>query len=553
MGFRLLIGLCVSFTFMVLVYLTMGFYFGSYEDYFAAIVHGDLADPPYDLWRHDIHFLIFPYLARVAAWLPYVPVYGLWLALLNFIWLACMVWLWLIVFEERLRAQRWQVVVPFTVFSILLLFFSGFNSIRSFHSDRISILLTGMAVLLLFYDKKAGKVEYVVYFLVFMLGALTRIHTSFATLGMLLIFFVVEGSAVKSIARKFAPHVVLLGIFLGIYHYYGFTSHAAKLVETVYDYAIVDQQSLRPLSDMKTGADSAKYMAVTEYMISDSANLTPQFLARVVDLSIHSTSWLNPFQFLDQLPTFSYFFYKYWRGFALLFIILIIAARLDGRKDFWIRAMVMLVLFGLLIIYTTTAFNMFDRIFSPLRSVLIISILLYCLPVIIASPRAPRYFISFSLIALVFIAMKMPSRLEKNRQNQNREKYFESVILEIGRLQKIRTIMVVPASPPLTLNPFRREFHDIYAKMVFPDLDYLIYRNFAQARMIRDHGFSPLNFEEFYQFLMRENEHLMILTSDKRVQLYEYYFKEVYGYRLKMEEVDYGSPLWSDKVYTVCR
>ena len=114
-------------------------------------------------------------------------------------------------------------------------------------------------------------------------------------------------------------------------------------------------------------------------------------------------------------------------------------------------------------------------------------------------------------------------------------------------------MVMLPADLPYTRDPFRRENHHVYEKLVLPDLDYLIYKRFAQTRMLRKYGFSPLDFKGFYQFLMEHKEDIVVVAHEDRVRLYEYYYKAVYGYPLCLNEVSASSPSGDKKLYAICR
>ncbi len=544
---KLLIACVVSILQMALIYLLFGFYFDDYENFYAAIVYADIGEPPYGWWFNDIQFLIFPFLAKLAVWLPHLPVYGMWLCLLNFIWLTGLILLWQIVFSTYLRSANW-----FLAFSISVLLLLTADSIQVIHSNRISILLSGVSVLLLHYDNSVSSKRRVIYFLIFILGTLSRLHTSFIVLIMLLIFFFVQGKSLKELLLKFYPHLMIALVFLSFYHIHGANSSTGKLIETQYDYAINDKQSFYPIGEMKTAADSAKYIAVTQSLFADTTNLTKEFLGRVVNMRIHFTDWASINELNKQIPTLIFFFKNYWHSLSLLLLLIVLSVTLNFQKAFWVRIAFMLIAFVLIMGYLTLSFFMCDRIFSPMNAVFMVCTLIFCLPVILSSTHASKFFFIATIFSLLVVSLKMKNLSDYHLESLVHEKQYETAITKLGELTEKKVVVFLPINLPITRNLFVRKNHETYARLVLPDFFTYIFNRFAQERTIKKYGFSPLDYTGFYKFLITHKEELIIFSFEERVQLYENYFNAVYGYPLCFEEIPNGSFLPEMNLYRIC-
>ena len=522
---------------MILLYFSFGFFFESYETILSALFHADIANPPYDDWPSPGHFMIAPFLGFLGQLLPNVPVYGLWLCFLNFLWLIALVRLWQVVFKEHLQSFN-----LFSILSLLLMFLLLSESVIYLSITRASILLCSVTMLLHYYDGGPSRKRKVAYFSLYILGAITRLHAVIFVMLILTVFFLIQREPFKNILLKFYPHVLIIGLFFTVYYVDILTTNnLGKTIEWKYEYAIVDKQSFYPIGDMKTKSDTAKYYAITQFFLTDSLNINKEILSNVVKTKAYFTALFSYDRVSEITPLLKEIWQRYWGTICALFLIMVLAASAAARKiKVLTRAVPLIVAFVILILALTIAVNMFDRLFSPLLALLFLCCLIICLPKKkLVGKKQTIWLVLIIGIAATFSVFEVRHLEQISRAELAREDSQKVIHDGLAQVGAANTVMAYNIHEDFfTNNPFKRTGNGFYNQVIFPDIVFFTYYKFGQQRLIDKYGFSPLDYKGTYKFL-KDNQHdLIIFTYRGKTQLLTYYFRSVYGYNVTFKEVN---------------
>lgn len=175
---------------------------------------------------------------------------------------------------------------------LLLLFFILSDNLYWIEPDRVAFIVSGLALVFFtlipdLLDGRKRRLTAYLFASIWYVGGIclrpeigTVIFIAFAP-GICLLFYPKPFRALK----VFLPIIVIVVCFALAYGYLVvFSNDYYYKTEPDIEYELLDRRNIVPLSDMTSGEDSAKYLAVTQYwMLGDVDRTTVEFVRKTID------------------------------------------------------------------------------------------------------------------------------------------------------------------------------------------------------------------------------------------------------------------------------
>lgn len=532
------------------LYAFLGFYYEDNQNIVASIVYGELGVPPSDQWINDFDFLLLPLFGWISAALPSFPLYGIWMVFQLLLWL-----LGLLYFTYRHLREKQQLPLTAILLTGLLILFLTLDSIINQHCVRNSLLLCYTGLLYLFYEEQPTRKIRLFSLLLFTVGLLTRLHTAGILLFYFLLLQLLTHPRKLAAFKKYIPHLALSCLALGIYHLNGaLTTNQGKIIESKYEWALFDKGSLYPLATMQTHKDSAKYQALKELVISDSAEMTPAFLARTIDLRYEFSGFLSAENLQNSGKELQRAFSQHLLAvaIALVLFLLWLAQSKRNPETYKQTALLLLLYFGIL---STLLLNLVsdlkDRLFAPLTAMVVVHLALLYLPGIVTEyRRRVQLFLLMALTALLAREFKLTCNTCKVLHETEQEIRSNQQLL-LSYSQPYRLLGTINTNLPISRDLFFRNTQSPFERLGYIDAVYMVYYNYMKLKFIHLFGFSPLNYKAFLQSIP-SNPDYRLYASKGRMEVLQRYFREVYNTPVVFEE-DSTKPAWTldARVYSI--
>ncbi len=530
--------------------LLFGMYLEDNEAIVAAIHYGVMGALGDEQYFSNFHTFLFPFIYKLGQVFPRIPFYGIFK--ISFVLL-----IYTTLFKYVLgELDRYRLKSKINLFiALMLTFVIVSDNVFHLHCIRHSIILSFAAFLLNYQSViQHGKTS-VAAVVIFLIAVNTRSHSSAIMLGCFGAFLVLSGMPIKNIIRHYWVMAAIAAGFLVVYHVYGkYTTNMGKYIEAHYEYALIEKPSLYPLENMKTTKDTAKYIAVSQFFLSDSAELTISFIDRVANIKYEQKPIFTRDNFrvaineiyrqsLPILPVLSFML------FAVLFWYDKKVRQTAALKTIAMVIAVQLVLFSLLLILVN---DMKPRFYSALMSMLVFSVVMFHLPVILQ--KATKWVTIGFLLLIMSIGVWQWSYLSKTAAAAaSKEKQIR---LKMHQLSSITThhpvLMFMGAEIPFSTDPLYRSSSDLYPKLASFDGGYLVYFSYGKERFEKLFGINPVNYPQLIDLLSHRNDILFYITPN-RIPLIKNYFAVVYGIDMTFQaaKVDLDVSLLGGDFYSV--
>ena len=527
---REFIVLFAAISYMVLIYLIYGYYFEDFEKIASSIANVLLIDPPLDPFPSNNHMFTTQMFGFISSVFPTFPTYGVWLCLLNFFWITGIISL--LTNQSIFNAQSIFFSTP-----LLLIFFN--SSIVHLSSTRSSILISGTAILLSYYNTSNSSWKRYAYFIMFLIGLITRIHTAAMILLLLLAFFYLQSYDLKSLTRKYLGYILMTIFLMCFFHIDRLTTnHQGKIIENKFEYAIWLKESFCPLSEMKTKKDSAIYSAIQNFFLTDSSSISVSTLYKIVKPERHFTDLFNTNQYYDVVSKCSEMFLL--NKFTAIFIIVIILFSLIVNRKVFFTISVLMLLFSLLMFFLTlTVGNMYERVFTPMFSILSFGCLILLLNTETFKQFHMRHIVLTYLFILPAIIIDAKSLNEYSVEQEKNEVLYKKTISQVRDFTQTNIVVAIyPIEFLFSQKPFTKVERSTYDKVLLTDFLYLSYFNTFKKRWLVRYGFSPLDFRKLFDFFASNKDKIIVLSNEERNHLYQNYFDAVYGSKISFEKLE---------------
>lgn len=536
--------LIASFAALLVIgfYAFLGLYYEDNQNIVASIVYAELGTPPSDQWINDFDFLLLPLFGWLSSIFPSLPLYGLWMVLQLFLWLFGLFY-----FIYRSFRQKQQLPLTAIIIIGLLVLLLTLSSILNQHCVRNSILLCYTGLLYLYDEEKPNPKLKLFSVFLFTVGLLIRIHTAGIILFYFLLLHGITGSRNLVSFRKYIPHFALTVIALGIYHLNGaLTTNQGKIIESKYEWALFDKGSLYPLSSMHTAKDSAKYVALKQLVISDSAEMTPDYLARTIDLRYEVSGFLSK----ENLQNFNKELTRAINEHIIAFIaalLLLLLWMVYHFRDYKTHQQAVVILLLYLGILSTLMLNLVsdlkDRLFAPLTAMMVVHLALLYIPGIVSNYRR-RVQLLLMLVFILLLTRELQLTFYQSRDLQKADS-------EIRRNQQLlytysqpyRLLGTINTNLPIARDIFFRSQPSPFQHLGYIDAVYMVYYNYMKQKFIHLFGYSPLNYRAFLQAIPGNTDY-RLYASPGRMEVLRAYFRDVYKVTVDFE-LDSTMPAWS--------
>ncbi len=528
--------------FIGLLYVMLGLYYEDNQNIVASIDYGELGTSPSDQWINDFDFLLTPFFGWLCKTLPQVPVYGYWLLAQLFLWLFG-----LINFAWVFFRRQQQLPLTSVLLFLLLVFFLTLDSITSQHCVRNSILLSYTGLLYLYYSSRPTHGRYLFSLLLFIVALVVRIHSAVIVLLFFLALQFLANQRKFSSFKKYTLHAAIGFLAIGIYHVNGaLTTNQGKIIETRYEWALFDKSSLYPLGGMHTHRDSVKYMALKAILISDSAEMTPEFLKRTVDLRYEYSGLFNPENIHNFFHEIKRSLSEHWEAFALISLLFLLWA-VHRLRDWPTGKTVLSLLFLYTGILTALLINLVsdlkDRLFAPLTAMVVLHLALLFIPVIVSEYRRR---IQLTLLLLFTLACAFLFKDQLNVTTAwaaTEQTALKNQALLRQYSSNHRLFGTVNTDLPMTRDIFYRATQNPFYKLGYIDAGYMVYYSYMYQKYVALFGYSPLNYRAFLQAIPHNPDYRMY-ASEERMKLFQQYFAGVYTTTV-VATLDSSTPNWS--------
>jgi hypothetical protein len=519
----------------------LGMYLDDNEAIVAAINYGVLGEVSNEQYWSDYHTFLLPLLYKLSSALPYIPVFGLWkmsfVVLINVLVIR-------IGLGELKGLDKHSRIVGFVILPLVCLIIVADNQLH-LHCIRHSVMLSFLAFLLNYQKiREQGKTSITAIF-IFFIAANTRSHSSALMLGCFTVFLFFSGTPILRIVRHYSAMLLIVLGFLGAYQIYGkYTPNMGKYIEAHYEYALIEKQSLFPLSHMKTARDSAKYLAISNFFITDSAELTIPFFDRVANIKYEQEEIFTQQRFLAAIEELKVKNRSVFPLLVLMFLPLLgwtnkNVRRAGTAKTITLIIVSSIVIFSLLLILVD---DMKLRFYSPFVSVIAFSIIIFHLSAFLKYSGPWRKYISIILLLTITIWQFWNLRNEasflaaKECQTQKQISHFHAFT------SKHPVLMFMGSDIPFSTNPFYRSSTALYPKLASFDGGYLIYFSYARGRFEKLFGVSPIDFPAVINML-RSRDDIVFYIAKERLDIINQYFQVVYKVKFNVSPIIPKPPL----------
>ncbi len=528
-------GLLLSLVITSALYAVWGIFLADFAPMYSSFYYGLACSRPYEMRFTDMSFLIIPVFCKASELAPEIPVYGIFLCLMNVIWLAGIIRLSFIFFSKTGRI--WQFLFLLAILGIL-----G-DSIVHINHERTAFLMTATGLLLYEHDEKRGRFNIAIYFTIYLAGVLLRMHAASIVFALLALHNYLNGQPIKHLVKKYSAHIIALSLCLGIYHYDKITdTHLGKSIELKYEWAITDKNSLVPISEMKTYKDSVKHIAVSQFLLTDTANINELFLSRVVLVNEYFSDFFSLKAWEMSLVNTVSIYREFLETVFLLYLIIIITLVAKFHHILFRHLLIVHILYWLIILFLGVTVNLQERFLSPMLAILCVISFMWCLPVLAGNshPKLIWPVAAGACLSLGISLFNINSSAIKYKENEARH---EELIQKIETYGKANTVIIMGAVELLfSNNPFKRVRPAAYSNTLFPDLLWYTHYNFGQKKVIDRYGFSPLNYRAFCSFLKENYQTVVVLSEfaddkNSRIALYQKYLGAIYGFHFSVSPI----------------
>jgi hypothetical protein len=510
-----------------------GFYLEDSEKMTAALLYGNLAEPPTEYWFVENWLLQIPLIVFLSKCFNTVPVYGIWHLALIVVRLST----WNYLSIRIVRRMLGDHPISVTLLALLISFAINYTSLIHVYYLRDAVLLSS-ASLLLFLDNRIHhhKKRDIPLLVLFMWACLVR--ASAALLVIIPITLLVAWQE-KNILASFKTlkwqWIIILACFLLIEGNKWIQDNPAMQIEQRYEYALTDRGAILPIEVMKTTKDSVRYLALTNFfLIIDSAQITNQFIASVIDHSKYGSAKINKTDFLHftkkGVPVIKQHLYFIVLFYVLLLLILIAT----NRKELF-SFVVWNISCWAVVVAIAMKLNTYPYFFQSWLGLLFggsLWILTTKNITLSGFSRISLLVLSIIIFFQAYQTIKQHAAIEK-QYNQTAKEYLN----RISTITVDRTLILWDyENEYLPSALFSRNETLPLKKCIYMNLFFHTYYSFAQVRSFYLLGASQLNWAQLNYALKKRHSTTALVMSKELGDFLPFYFKVLYGLSFNLQQ-----------------
>lgn len=497
---------------------------------------GGNGQPPFT----DFYKIDFIGWENIIGWLytifPTTPWYGY--IIYSFTWIC----IGILLFNVYLRITR-QENIHSSLFPFVLILVSATYSITQLHHNRVAFLLCGSALFTVFNKRSFGKFGATFYFLLlnyllFFIGALLRPDAGLGTILLMVPIFFMLGlpsNRISILKGQFAFTAIAILVFgYTQWHTYTTKSYHTSL-EPNLEYEILEKRNVVPLSEMKTGADSARYLAAKSWFIADSAGLPISFLKSIIlknnAFQSRSVYFLNGIKSIKEIRYEVEILVKSSKYLWLIFTGVCIWA------SFLMFSFIPLFVYLwviCLVVYMSAAINAVARNVDPM---LLLSITVVLLSIVqYREPFNKKYtIIEFLVSILLFLGMSywvIAQKKQKDIVVANNKHLYETI-----KNSSYKNVFLLVPLEYYPISPFFNP--KLLDGKHLPIIEFGQYIHTAQGKKMvaSSCGCKNEKFIDRFDALKLKGD-LLIVSTEVRLDLYKYYLKKVYDYDFNVTKIN---------------
>lgn len=513
----------------VFTYLHFGFYFSDYEALFDSFHSGSLTEGmPFRSMYFLGHIGLSYFYSLLFEWLPWVE----WMSTIQYLYLfvSCFILLY-IIYKVCPASWSWRKRVFMQLFLYLLVFAD--QNIHLLYT-RTSYFLAGSSLIaIFFFFREYGTVRkrpllFIFLNILFLLGALTRIESAW------LIFFQIFGFGFYYVSDKKQVAIVSISPFLFLITAVTIISidiknatDFYKQIEPNIEVQFSERDNMVPLEQMKTAEDSAKWQMAKTIVWSDPQVITPDYLRSLIlpEEPIYSNKkqWTRAIG--DTWSVVVRFYPLVW--ISIILSIVILAFR-DGKKS-WGKIIPLFFIFSFWIIILVQAyiFKVNDRSFNPPISLFVFSLIV---PVIERYKEIKHWHVVIILL-VGFLGCLHISYLEKESTELKRAFIiYETTLNKIKKVAKDKILVTNGATCDYifwTNKPFKRFDYSVFKKLYIVDGFNMPFLPYYRKYLEKECNCNIEKFPSFWDYLRKNNEDVIVFSSQERIEIIREYFKVV--------------------------
>lgn len=379
----------------------------------------------------------------------------------------------------------------------------------------------------------------------FVLGVLVRPEAAAASLLLAsAAFLVLYGIRFKVLFSALGKHFILMACLFGYYIYQiNFSNQYYYKLEPEGEYEVIDRRNIIPLSDMKTAADSGKYIAASNFMLGDIKAVNPEFIRSIIKRE--NNSGFDKFLFFLNLSPNRGSFWDMGKAswfmlnlknifalFVLLFIFLLFS------RKYKIAAFLAVYLLFVLILYSSVlSMSTFQRVLDPMSGVTAVWLILLCLSSAFVKERNlffSVFRVAFFLYVIGLFFYMFTDSFEKSRQTAASEKEMD---------EKVQSVLSGSSRKYIVWASYLFAPSDIYNTSLQYGNKQVLYMEFAQfsgneyflRTVSKVTGCPGDDFRCRLQFLKDNRADMVILGTKRKLGIYNDYAQKVYGMELGLD------------------
>jgi hypothetical protein len=413
----------------------------------------------------------------------------------------------------------------FTLLAILLVLLPN---IVHFQFTRLCYLI-GLSGLLLFLPFAKLRLSYrLVGIVLFTWGFLIRTESGIVCLFLVSVYtlFTHYKPSPKTVAQLFLPWLIALSVFANIQGKIMAGNTYYDRIEPDVEYQILERNNMIPLSAMTNAKDSARYLAAKSWMISDSVNISPDFLRSLLTnnnpFMLPSSVIINSIKALvEESPALPLLF-------ALVIVLLIFYALKERKPE--ILLLITIYLIPLLLPIVTV--KAVARHIEPFILVSCVLLFFYSKKSIPLTPKKMN--VAIAVVFLFAIAL-----LHQNYRlsNQYNVKYQEARNFLQEHKKTLENKYVLNFSGLDIIHAPVFEIPALNFKYINPEMAQLSYVPAGRRAM---HEMFPCDYYDYrcrVIHILSRKDNTLVLCSNYGFETYRNYLDKVHGIHLEMTAI----------------
>lgn len=509
---------------MVLMYALYGFYLEDAERFGASVLYGGICAPPVsDNWFFDPWLFHVPILARLSTAFETVSVLGVWHIITQLLYLTLWYHLALRVLNRDGKSNL-LIVVPISCLLVVALMGT---SLVYFYNLRDAILLTS-ASLLLYFDYNQYDDRKPVHFLfIFFLGCLLRLPGAILSLTAITVLFFLYYRNIKTLFHFLKLHwLMVIVLALLVKGHELVVNNPGMKIEQGYEYALTDRGAVLPVSVMTTTEDTMRYRALTEYfLISDSAQINIDFIARVVDNNKYLSLGITQSDFAHLLKKSLPVVRKYKELILLFYLLLLIAGY--NRSGTFFTVILFNIFCWLIVLVIGMKLSMYNYFLAPWLAITFGASLYF---LFIQKPFNFMQKTGVLIVLTILLGYETKGCQEISYQETAYNKMAFTYLEKLDTLS-LQATPVLWGFEELYLPTalFSRTESSVLKKCIFQNMFFLNYYRFGQERALQKFGFSPLDWRSMNLGFKQNNDKICFVLDDRFAAFLGQYYNTIYG------------------------